>query len=170
MKRKYLIIPIFTMVLILALSLCTAAFAANSTTAIVPVTLTVSNEYRAVNVTVPAALPIYVINGTVVVADNAKITNNSKTSSVKVTSVSVTDGAYKVGSYNDFSGSQTIALKINGCTTEYSGKITLFDGSFPAIEAKRDLPLTYFAKISGDAPNVDNVNAANVVFIIAIVD
>ena len=42
--------------LALALSLGTTAFAASSTTATVPVTLTVDNEYRAVNVTVPAAL------------------------------------------------------------------------------------------------------------------
>lgn len=88
--------------LALALSLGTTAFAASSTTATVPVKLTVDNEYRAVNVTVPAALPVYVINGTVVTADNAKITNNSKTGSIQVTGVSITDGAYKVGSYESF--------------------------------------------------------------------
>ena len=64
--------------LALALALCLSlgAFADTSTTATVPVTLTVDNEYRAVNVIVPASLPIHVINGTVVTADNAKITNN----------------------------------------------------------------------------------------------
>ena len=92
MKRKR--IPALLLALALTLSLGTTAFAAGSTTATVPVTLTVSNEYRAVNVTVPAALPVYVINGTVVTADNAKITNNSKTGSIQVTAVSVTDGAY----------------------------------------------------------------------------
>ena len=73
--------------------------AATSTTATVPVTLTVANEYRAVNVTVPASLPVHVINGTVVTADNAVIKNNSKVSAIQVTSVSVTDGAYKGGDY-----------------------------------------------------------------------
>ena len=84
--------------LILALALCLSlgAHAAGSTTATVPVTLTVDNEYRAVNVTVPASLPIHVINGTVVTADNAKITNNSKSGAVRVTGVEVTDGAYKL--------------------------------------------------------------------------
>ncbi len=82
--------------LLLAISLGIASFAANSTTATVPVTLTVANEYRSVNVTVPASLPVYVINGTVVTADNAKITNNSKTTPIQVTKVSVTDGAYTV--------------------------------------------------------------------------
>ena len=81
--------------LILALALCLSlgAFADTSTTATVPVTLTVDNEYRAVNVTVPASLPIHVINGTVVTADNAKITNNSTNGAVRVTGVEVTDGA-----------------------------------------------------------------------------
>ena len=77
MKRKT--IPAFFLALALVFSLSTGALAAGTTTATVPVTLTVSNEYRAVNVTVPAALPVYVINGTVVTADNARITNNAKT-------------------------------------------------------------------------------------------
>ena len=104
--------------LALALCLSLGAHAAGSTTATVPVTLTVDNEYRAVNVTVPASLPIEVINGTVLTAENARITNNSKSGSVRVSGVEVTDGAYKVGSYNSFSGAKTIALKINGCPTE----------------------------------------------------
>lgn len=156
--------------LLLVMSLGTTAFAASSTTATVPVTLTVANEYRAVNVTVPASLPVYVINGTVVVADNAKITNNSKTTAIQVTKVSVTDGAYKVGNYEAFSGSKTIALKINGCTTKGAGNMSLVNGAFPVIQAQGNQPLTYFAKISGDAPNAEDVNAANVVFTISIVD
>ena len=81
--------------LILALALCLSlgAHAAGSTTATVPVTLTVDNEYRAVNVTVPASLPIEVINGTVLTAENARITNNSKSGAVRVTGVEVTDAA-----------------------------------------------------------------------------
>jgi len=156
--------------LALALSLGTTAFAASSTTATVPVTLTVDNEYRAVNVTVPAALPVYVINGTVVTADNAKITNNSKTGSIQVTGVSITDGAYKVGSYESFSGSKTIALKINGCVTKGAGAVSITGSAFPVIAASGNLPLTYFAKVSGDAPNSTDVNAMSVVFTISIVD
>lgn len=132
--------------------------------------LTVSNEYRAVNVTVPAALPVYVINGTVVTADNARITNNAKTGSVQVTGLSVTDGAYKVGSYDSFSGSKTIALKINGCVTTGAGRVQLTSSAFPVIAAGGSQKLTYFAKVSGDAPNSKDVQAANVVFTISIVD
>ena len=133
MKRKT--IPAFFLALALVFSLSTGALAAGTTTATVPVTLTVSNEYRAVNVTVPAALPVYVINGTVVTADNARITNNAKTGSVQVTGLSVTDGAYKVGSYDSFSGSKTIALKINGCVTTGAGRVQLTSSAFPVIAA-----------------------------------
>ncbi len=152
------------------LSLSTTVFASTSTTAKVPVTLTVANEYRAVNVTIPASLPVYVINGTVVTADNARIINNSKTTQIQVTSVSVTDGAYKVGNYSSFSGSQTIALKINGCSTQGSGNLSITSSAFPVIAAEQSHILTYYAKVSRDAPNTENVNAANVVFTISIVD
>ena len=155
---------------VLVLSLGTTAFAAGSTTATVPVTLTVAHEYRAVNVTVPATLPVEVINGVVITADNARIINNSKTGAVQVTKISVTDGAYKVGSYDSFSGSKTIALKINGCVTKGSGALALNSNAFPVIQAGASQALTYFAKVSGDAPNAKDVQAANVVITISIVD
>ena len=155
---------------VLVLSLGTTAFAAGSTTATVPVTLTVANEYRAVNVTVPATLPVVVINGVVITADNARIVNNSKTGAVQVTKISVTDSAYKVGSYDSFSGSKTIALKINGCVTKGSGALALNSNAFPVIQAGASQALTYFAKVSGDAPNAKDVQAANVVITISIVD
>ncbi len=156
--------------LLLVMSLGTTAFAANSTTAVVPVTLTVANEYRAVNVTIPASLPVYVINGTVVVADSAAITNNSKTTAIKVTSVQVTDGAYRIGNYDAFSGSKRIALEINGITTKGAGYMVLTDTAFPVIGALKTLPLTYHAKVSPDAPNAEDVEAAHVVFTISLVD
>lgn len=168
MKTKRL--SALCMAVLLMLTMSITAFAANSTTATVPVTLTVSNEYRAVNVTVPASFPVEVINGVVVTADNAKITNNAKSGAVKITAVSVTDGAYKVGSYDNFSGSQTIALKFNGCPTTGSGKLNITDKAFPAIKAGGNLPLTYFAKVSGDAQNTEEIEAAKVVFTISIVE
>ena len=124
MKRKT--IPAFFLALALVFSLSTGALAAGTTTATVPVTLTVSNEYRAVNVTVPAALPVYV--------------------------------------------SKTIALKINGCVTTGAGRVQLTSSAFPVIAAGGSQKLTYFAKVSGDAPNSKDVQAANVVFTISIVD
>ena len=168
MKKKTVTAMIFSLLLLFSLS--ATAFADSSTTATVPVTLTVSNEYRSVNVTVPASLPIYVINGKVVVADSAKITNNSKTGSVQVTGLSVKDGAYKVGSYDSFGGSKTIALKINGCGTQGSGSVTISPGAFPVIEPQGSMLLEYFAKVSGDAPNAENVPAASVIFTITFVN
>ena len=167
MKRKS--IPVLLLALLLAFSLGTGAMAAGSTTATVPVTLTVSNVYRAVNVTVPASLPVYVINGTVVVANNAMITNNSKINAVRVTGLSVTDGAYKVTAYDSFSGSKSIALKINGCPTVGTGSVPIKSTSFPEIRPQGHLLLKYYAKISGDAENVENLQAASVVFTISVV-
>ena len=168
MKRN--MIPSLFLSFALMLCLATSAFAAGTTTATVPVTLTVDNQYRAVNVTIPASLPVYVANGTAVTADNARITNNSKTGSVQVTALSVTDGAYKVGSYDSFSGSRTIALKINGCVTEGAGSLRITPAAFPALPAGSSQALTYFARVSGDAPNSENIQAANVVFTISIVE
>ena len=168
MKTKRLMALVLATAMMFIMGIST--FAAKSTTATVPVTLTVSNEYRAVNVTVPASFPVEVINGVVVTADNAKITNNAKSGAVKITAVSVTDGAYKVGNYDNFSGSQTIALKFNGCPTIGTGKLSINDKAFPAIKAGGSLPLTYFAKVSGDAQNTDGVEAAKVVFTISIVE
>ena len=111
-----------------------------------------------------------VINGVVITADNAKITNNSKTGAVQVTKISVTDGAYKVGNYESFSGNKTIALKINGCPTKSSGALAIDSNAFPVISAGASQALTYFAKVSGDAANTDGVEAAKVVFTISIVD
>lgn len=166
MKRKS--IAMFLM-LILLFSLGSTALAANSTTTTVPVTLTVSNECRAVNVTVPASLPVLVKNGTIIVADDAKITNNSTSGAVQVTKLAVTDGAYHVGDYDSFSGSKTIALKINGCSTKGSGNVAINSTAFPIIQAKESLGLKYYAKVSDDAPNAENVDAAKVIFTISVV-
>ena len=168
MKRKSFFSLMMTLLLICSLSI--SAFAAETTTtATVPVTLTVDNQYRAVNVTVPASLPVDVMNGTVITATNAKITNNSKNGSVQVTGISVKDGAYKVGNYDTFSGAKTIALKINGCTTKASGNMAITADAFPVITAGNSQALTYYAKVSGDAVNAENVEAAQVVFTISIV-
>ena len=88
---------------------------------------------------------------------------------MRVSGVEVTNGAYKVGSYNSFSGAKTIALKINGCATEGPGKLGINTTAFPVIKAEESLALEYFAKISADSPNSENVNALNVVFTISIV-
>lgn len=163
-------LPAIILVLALTLFLGCSAFASGTTTATVPVTLTVDNEYRAVNVTIPAALPIEVKNGVVITANSARITNNSASGAVQVTSVSILDGTYRIGSYDNFGGAKTIALKINGCPTISTGPLAINSDAFPVIGPGAALPLSYFAKISGDSPNAKDVHAANIVFTISIVN
>jgi len=145
-------------------------YAAEEARASVPVILTVTNEYRSINVTVPASFPIKITNGTVITATNAKISNNNKYGDVKVTSVNVMDGDYKIGNYNSFSGKKTVALKLNGIPTKSAGRLEITDNAFPVIKPQNDLPIKYFAKVSGDANNVSEKEIAQVVFTISIVD
>ena len=92
------------------LALSIFASAAETTTAEVPVTLTVIESQRQISVTVPAALPVSVVDGKVLTASNAAIHNHGK-DPVAVTAISVKPGAYDIGSFDHFSGlAGTIAL------------------------------------------------------------
>ena len=161
-----------SLALLLALALIFAfpvtASTAETTEARVPVTLTVVNTVSPISCTVPAALPVSLVDGYVVCANNAAITNTGKTGAIKVTRVDVQAGTFEIGSYDDFSaGKSNIALSINGCPTKGAGALTLADGAFPAINAEKSLAIRYKAKVSSEA--VTNVNAATVIFTIAAV-
>ena len=95
--------------LLLALALIFAfpvtASAAETTEARVPVTLTVVNTVSPISCTVPACLPVSLIDGYVVCANNAAITNTGKTGAIRVTKVDVQAGTFEIGSYDDFSAS-----------------------------------------------------------------
>ena len=92
--------------LLLALALIFAlpvpASAAETTEAKVPVTLTVINTAAPISCTVPAALPISLVDGYVVCANNASIVNTAKTGSIKVMKVDVQPGSFEIGNYDDF--------------------------------------------------------------------
>ena len=88
----------------------------------------------------PASLPVEIYNGTVVTATNAKITNNAKFGSVKVKAVSVKDGSFKIGNYDVFTGSKTIALKLNGISTKRAGNLEISQSAFPVIAPQESLP------------------------------
>ena len=159
--------------LLLALALIFAlpvpASAAETTEARVPVTLTVVNVAAPISCTVPACLPVSLVDGYVVCANNAAITNTGKTGAIRVTKVDVQAGTFEIGSYDDFSASKnSIALSINGCVTKGAGSLTLVDGAFPAIAAEKNLAIRYKAKVSA-SETVTNVNAATIVFTIAAV-
>ena len=159
--------------LLLALALIFAfpvpASAAETTEARVPVTLTVVNVVSPISCTVPACLPVSLVDGYVVTANNAAITNTAKTGSIKVTKVDVQPGTFAIGNYDDFSaGKNSIALNINGCSTKGAGSLTLVEGAFPAISAEKALAIRYRAKVSASEA-VTNINAATIVFTIAAV-
>ena len=159
--------------LLLALALIFAfpvsASAAETTEARVPVTLTVVNVVSPISCTVPACLPVSLVDGYVVTANNAAITNTAKTGSIKVTTVDVQPGTFEIGNYDDFSaGKNSIALNINGCVTKGAGSLTLADGAFPPINAEKSLAIRYKAKVSTNE-TMTNALAATVIFTIAAV-
>ena len=167
MTRKKLITLLLALTMIL--SLAVGASAAETTEAKVPVTLTVVNTVAPISCTVPAALPISLVDGSVVCANNAAITNTGKTGAIRVTKVDIQPGTFEIGNYDDFSASKnSIALSINGCSTKSAGALTLVDGAFPAIGAEKALAIRYKAKVSANEA-VTNANAATIVFTIAAV-
>ena len=168
MDKKKLIT--FLLALTMILSLGVGVSAAETTEAKVPVTLTVANTISPISCTVPAALPVSLVDGYVVCANNAAITNTGKTGAIRVTKVDVQAGTFEIGNFDDFTASKnSIALSINGCSTKGAGSLTLADGAFPAIPAEKNLAIRYKAKVSASEA-VTNVNAATVIFTIAAVN
>ena len=159
----------FLLALTMILSLAVGVSAAEMTEARVPVTLTVVNTVAPISCTVPAALPVSLVDGYVVTANNAMITNTGKNSAIRVTKVDVQAGTFEIGNFDDFTASKnSIALNINGCQTKGAGALTLAENAFPAIPAEKSLAIRYRAKVSASEA-VTNVAAATVVFTIAAV-
>ena len=130
--------------LALIFALPVTASAAETTEARVPVTLTVVNTVSPISCTVPAVLPVSLVDGYVVCANNAAITNTGKTGAIRVTKVDVQAGTFEIGNFDDFSaGKNSIALNINGCQTKGAGALTLAENAFPAIPAEKSLAIRY---------------------------
>ena len=157
------------LVLALIFAFPVTASAAETTEAKVPVTLTVVNTVAPISCTVPACLPVSLVDGYIVTASNAAITNTGKTGAIRVTKVDVQTGTFEIGNFDDFTAAKnSIALSINGCATKGAGSLTLVDGAFPPIAAEKNLAIRYKAKVSANEA-VTNVNAATVIFTIAAV-
>ena len=164
MNRKLITL---LLALTMIVSLAASASAAETTEARVPVTLTVVNTVAPISCTVPACLPVSLVDGYVVCANNAAITNTAKSGSIKVTKVDVQPGVFEIGSYDAFSaGKNSIALSINGCSTKGAGALTLAENAFPAIPAEKSLAIRYRAKVAANEA-MTNVNAATVIFTVA---
>ena len=150
-------------------SLSVSAFAAETAQASVPVVLTVVNSVSPISVSVPACLPVTVLDGyvDVVTASNAVIENRAQSGAVQVVAVDVQPGAFAIGDFENF-GSEAgkIAFSINGCKTVKEGKLTLVDGAFPVIDAGKNLRIAYTAKVTA-TEKVEKVNAATLIFTIA---
>lgn len=158
---------IYLLALALIFAFPVQASAIEVTEAEVPVVLTVINTVEPISVTVPAALPISLVDGYVVTASNAKIINNGEVGAVRVTGVEVRAGAFKIGNYEDFKAEdKTIALKINQCVTETAGALKITEEGFPVIAAGENLPIRYSAKVAS-SEEIAKVNAATVIFTIA---
>jgi len=160
------------LVLSMALLVCfpVKASAEEVTEARVPVTLTVITTEKPISVTVPAALPVSVVDGDVLVANNAKISNNAERGSVRVTAVAVENGSLTVAEYDGFDrDDNTIALSINGCGTEGPGDLDITDTAFPNIEAGSALDIRYQARVAV-SKDVKDLSAATVIFTIEAVD
>ena len=77
-------------------SLSVSAFAAETAQASVPVVLTVVNSVSPISVSVPACLPVTVLDGYVVTASNAVIENRAQNGAVQVVAVDVQPGEYEL--------------------------------------------------------------------------
>jgi hypothetical protein len=167
MKKKLLSLAL---ALALTMALASIASAAEVQRHEVPVTLTVVNTAQKISVTVPASLPVSVVDGVVVTASNAVIKNTASSGAVKIAAVTVKSGSYAIGNYNEFSAvTGSIALSINGCGTKGPGPLDLTGDGFPSIQAGSSLPILYQAKVAASG-ETRSVTAATVVFTIAAAD
>ena len=122
---------IFALLLGVAAAAGLALSASAAQTHEVPVTLTVVNTQQRISVTVPASLPVSVVDGVVVTATNAAVRNTAEEGAVRIAAVTVNDGALTVGDYENFDDASgtTIALELNGCPTRGAGALTITEPS-----------------------------------------
>lgn len=159
---------IFALLLGVAAAAGLALSASAAQTHEVPVTLTVVNTQQRISVTVPASLPVSVVDGVVITATNAAVRNTADEGVVRIAAVEVTDGSLTVGDYDHFEEApvNTIALRLNGCPTRGAGELAITEEAFPAIGAGESLALNYDAKVNA-VGEPKNETAATVVFTIA---
>lgn len=159
---------IFALLLGVAAAAGLALSASAAQTHEVPVTLTVVNTQQRISVTVPASLPVSVVDGVVITATNAAVRNTADEGVVRIAAVEVTDGSLTVGDYDHFEEApvNTIALRLNGCPTRGAGFLFITDSAFPPIAPGESLALNYNAKVNA-VGEPKNETAATVVFTIA---
>ena len=163
---------ILALVLAIACSICGTALAATQEqSSVIPVTVTVVRTSKHIDVTMPATMPVSVLDGKVLTADNVEIVNNSSSVDVEITGVRVEAGAFEIGNFNDFDGdtNNTIALKINGATTTESGELDISEANFGVLATGERMAIDYDAKVS-TSDDVKGLQAASVVFVLRPLD
>ena len=165
MKKSILRVVCMILAVLIGASSVFAADSGNTQQFTVPVTLTVAHSSKHINVTLPAALPVSVLDGKVLTADNLEIWNHPDSVHVRVAGIEVTSAGFAVVSYQNFldRGKNQIALSINGCATKGPGSLTLHSEAFPELSPGDVLPIHYSAKVSA-VSDVNGINAANVIF------
>ncbi len=165
---------------VMALSLCSVAFAADNEittsggTATVPVSLTA--EAATFSATVPTSLPVSVAaDGTVTVATDAKIVNHSHGMiAVQGLTVSGTNSWNTVAYDSADAGAmpvntKSVALVINGEKTTGANTISFTASNWAALDAAcattdDELPITYSAIVPAQSTAMSGSAIANVVF------
>lgn len=134
-------------------------------TATIPVTLTVIHTAKNIDVTVPAVLPISLVDDKIVTAENVAIKNNNKSFGVEVERVNVENGLYEIVDYDSSPtiGQNQLALQLNGIGTKGPGALDITKEAFPDLLPEDTLSIAYDAKVS-DSADVSDLEIAHVVF------
>ncbi len=180
MKKIVSIVMALAMVLGMSAMAFAAPIATSGGSGAVPVTL--SSTAATFSVTLPTALPVTLAaDGTVTVADNCVITNNSS-GSIKITSITVAGNAdpawtkVAFSSVDTFKGYQVdsnqFALKLGataGAMQDSYSELTAAGGiistSISGTSGSNTLPVIYDALVSGTSTSLSNQTIANVTFV-----
>ena len=178
MKKKVLSLFLaLTMLSSASISVMATDIAVDGGNSKVPVELTC--EAATFSVTVPTALPLDVAaDGTVTVADDAKIINNSH-GAVIVTNMTIAGkDNWEVLDWDSADmtrekvGSTKVAMVINNEKTTADDTITFNQSNFPKLDGKNEalntdeLSIVYDAKVPAQAASISDLTVANVVFTI----
>lgn len=137
----------------------------------IPVTLTIIHSTKNIDVTMPATMPVSVIDGKVLTANNVEIKNNSRYLGVEIAGIRVENGSYTIDNFETFdeNSQNCIAMQINGCNTVEAGNLNINKTAFPDIKPSTNLPITYNAKVS-DGEDIAEAQVASVVFILKAIE
>lgn len=169
MKKLMALVLVLTLITAMAVPACADnTIETSGGTSTVPVTL--STTAATFSVTVPTAFPVNVgADGTVTVADNLKITNNSN-GQIKVSSVEISgkNGWSLVDFGTDFTKKPTdtkqFGFKLMGKNVPVGGSADM--SVFTAIDGKTSLGISYDSTVAVQSSAHSGTEIASVIFTI----